>query len=285
MRVYFLDANGMSHWLWHSKATNERGDELTLPMKINRWWVEFCERFDPQYFVACFDGKNNWRKEVYAEYKASRTAKPADEDKLAALRVVPALWESFGVKTVCYNTFEADDVIATLAARFAGEAEMITIATDKDMFQLVEQVEGGPKQYDPRPNKANECVFYDAAKVEEKIGVPPHRVPELLAIMGDAADDVPGIDGIGKVQAVNAIRQTKTASEIFRKAAAHQLEAITTKNQDKIVAGRADFELSLKLVQLRYDVPIEIDFEQCAVRHDMAISSEAARVAEQRDSK
>lgn len=265
MRVYLLDANGLSHWQWHSTATDDNGNELDLATKVRRWWFEFCARMTPTHFVACFDGKGNWRKEVYAEYKASRLAKPVDEEKLAALKAMPALWESLGVKVVTCHGFEADDVIATLAARFSADAEIITIATDKDMMQLVEQFDGSPKQYDPRPNKANECIFYDTPKVEEKLGVPPHRVADLLAMMGDSSDDVPGISGIGKVQAVNAIRQTKTATEIFRKAAAHQLENITPKNQDKIVAGREDFDLSLRLVSLRFDAPAELTLEDCAI--------------------
>jgi DNA polymerase-1 len=265
MRVYLLDANGLSHWQWHSTVVDDKGNELDLAAKVTRWWSEFCERLGPTHFVACFDGAGNWRKQVYAEYKASRLAKPADEAKLAALKEMPALWESFGVKTVWHNGFEADDMLAALCARFSGDAEIITIATDKDLMQLVEQFEGSPQQYDPKPNKANECVFYDATKVEEKLGVPPHRVAELLAMMGDASDDVPGIDGIGRVQAVNAIRQTKTAAEIFRKAAKHELANITPKNQDKIVAGRESFDLSLRLVSLRFDVPIEIDLDDCVI--------------------
>jgi DNA polymerase-1 len=264
-RLYLLDANGLSHWLWHSKAHDDQGSELTLPQKVAGWWRDLYERFHPEMFVACFDGANNWRYEEYAEYKASRKAKPVDEAKLAALREMPALWRSFGVPVVTVERFEADDVIATLCARFSGECEIITVATDKDLLQLVEQFDGGPMQYDPRPNKAGECVFYDARAVEEKHGVPPHRIPDMLAMQGDTSDDVPGIDGIGKVQAVNAIRQTKTAAEIFRKAAKHELQAITTKNQDKIVAGRADFDLSLRLVTLRYDAPIDLTLDACRV--------------------
>lgn len=264
-RIYLLDANGVAHWQYHSSHVDERGEELPLTAKVARWFLEFREKMNPSHFVACFDGRGNWRKEVYAEYKSARAAKPKDEAKLKALNEMPDLFESLGVKTMYFNGFEADDVIATLCARFAGETEIVTIATDKDMMQLVEQLEGGPTQYDPRPNKANECVYYDAAKVEEKLGVPPHRVAELLAIMGDASDSVPGIEGIGRVQAINAIKQTKTAAEIFRKAAKHELANITPKNQDKIVAGREAFDLSLRLVSLRFDVPVELDINDCAI--------------------
>lgn len=265
IRIYLLDVNGLAHWQYHSTATDNAGNELELSVKVERWWEEFRSKMKPSHVVACFDGRGNWRKEIFAEYKSARAAKPKDEAKLKALNEMPALFESLGAKTTYFNGFEADDVIATLCARFCDEAEVVTIATDKDMMQLVEQMDGGPTQYDPRPDKTGACVYYDAAKVEEKLGVPPHRVAELLAIMGDASDSVPGIEGIGRVQAINAIKQTKTAAEIFRKAAKHELANITPKNQDKIVAGREAFDLSLRLVSLRFDVPVELDLEDCAI--------------------
>lgn len=265
MRIYLLDVNGLAHWQYHSTATDSAGNELDLAAKVRKWWNDFDETMNPTYAVACFDGRGNWRKEIFAEYKSARAAKPKDEEKIKALNEMPDLFDSFGVRCVKVDGFEADDAIATLCARFAGEAEIVTVVTDKDLMQLVEQLEGGPTQYDPRPGKDGVCHYYDAAKVEEKLGVPPHRVAELLAIMGDASDSVPGIEGIGRVQAINAIKQTKTAAEIFRKAAKHELANITPKNQDKIVAGREAFDLSLRLVSLRFDVPVELDINDCAI--------------------
>ena len=288
MRVYLLDANGLSHWLWHEADNDAAGNETQLGERVTKWWREFCETMHPTHFVACFDGAKNWRKSVFAEYKANRLAKPPDEGKLAALRTIPGLWRSLGVKTITCETFEADDVIAALAAKWSFDAEIITIATDKDMLQLVEQHGARwPLQYDPRPNKAGECVFYSATSVEEKMGVSPHRIAELLAIMGDAADNVPGIKGIGKVQATVAIRQTKTAAEMFRKAAKGELANITAANQAKIVAGREDFELSLKLVTLRYDAPIDLTIDDAAIapwfpRVDEQLIADGARIAEEK---
>lgn len=263
-RIYICDAPAISHWCWHSTARDAHGNELSA--KVTRWWDEFREKMKPTHFVCTFDGRNNWRKAVYAEYKSTRAAKPADPAKVAALKTMPGLWESFGVKTITLETFESDDCIATLCARWSDhETEIVVITSDKDLSMLVDQFEGPVSVYDPRPGKDGVCRYYDANGVEEKLGVPPHRVAELLAIMGDASDDVPGIDGIGRVQAINAIKQTKTANEIFRKAALHELKNITHKNQDKFTMGRADFDMSLKLVSLRFDVPVELDINDCAL--------------------
>lgn len=254
MRLYAIDGNALAHWQWHAYA--ESG-ETTLADATRNWWSSFCRELNPTHAVVCFDGGNNWRKQVYAEYKASRLAKPVDEEKLAALKTVDAAWQDLGVPTLRYETFEADDTIASLCAVFADElCEVVVVSSDKDMMQLVGD---SVLQYDPRPNKANECVFYDAAKVEEKLGVPPHRVQELLAIMGDSSDDVPGVDSWGKVAAVNAIRQTKSLAGILRKAGAGELEHITPKKQAALVdaaSAGGSLMLSLGLVKLRVDVPV-----------------------------
>lgn len=258
-RVYAIDANGIAHWLWHATRVDANGNEMSLSDATAQWYREFCDRLDPSHVAVFFDGKDNWRKAAYVEYKASRAAKPPDEEKLAALREQPAVWQSLGIQPHRFDTFEADDAIASLCNLHASEeCEVVIVATDKDLMQLVGD---HVKQYDPRPNKAGECIFYDATAVEEKHGVPPHRLAELLAIWGDSGDDVPGVEGWGKVKAVNAIRQTKSLRELLRKAAAGELKLIEPKHQTSLIQQREALELSLKLVSLRYDVPVPTDIE------------------------
>lgn len=265
-RLYVCDAPAISHWLWHSKAQDAYGNELELAAKVTRWWDEFREKMKPSHFLCTFDGRNNWRKDEFAEYKIARLAKPSDPAKLAALKTMPGLWESFGVRTITHETFESDDCVATLCARWSDpETEIVIITSDKDLSMLVGQFDGQVSVYDPRPDRNGVCKFYDADAVYEKFGVHPHRLQEYLALVGDVSDSVPGVEGIGKAQAVVAIKQTKTAAEIFRKAAKHELANITPKNQDKIVAGREAFDLSLRLVSLRFDVPVELDINDCAI--------------------
>lgn len=259
MRLYLLDCNGCGHWLFHSKRMDEQGNELDLAAATRQWWARFVAELGPTHVAAIFDGPNNWRVKEHTEYKSSRLAKAPDEEKKAALKTLPQTWRDLGVPVLCYDTFEADDAIASVVNQFASpECEVIMVTSDKDMMQLVAPC---VKQYDPRPNKAGVCVFYDEAGVEEKLGVPPHRVVDLLALMGDAADDVPGCEGWGKVRAVNAIRQTNSAAELFRKAALGKLERIAANHQADLGGQRAAFDLSHKLASLRFDVPVPRDIE------------------------
>lgn len=263
MRLFAIDCNGLGHWLFHSKRMDDVGNEIDLAAATRRWWASFVQSVGPTHAVAVFDGPNNWRIKMHTEYKSSRIARPADEEKKAALKTLPACWRELGVHVACFDGFEADDAIGSLANAFAGdECEVIVVSSDKDMMQLVG---AGVRQYDPRPNKAGECVFYDEAAVEEKLGVPPHRVCDLLALMGDSSDDVPGVDGWGKVRAINAVRQTSSSRELFRLAEHGKLQRIDEKAQHALVSHRAAFDLSHKLVSLRFDVPISTNIADYVV--------------------
>lgn len=253
-RLYLIDANALGAWLHF--AVSDSSDHADLIEGVRSWFSEFSAKFKPTMVRACFDcsRESNWRKQIYAEYKSARDSKPKDEALIEGLGKLPALFDELGVPSWRVEGFEADDLIATAATQHDGE--VIIITSDKDMMQLVDE---RVHVFDPRPNKAGESLFYDAAKVEEKLGVPPHRVRELLAIMGDAADSVPGVEGWGKVRAINAIKQTRSRLELVRKAKRGELQGITAKNQKALADNLADFELSFELVGLRFDAPIHLE--------------------------
>lgn len=254
MRLYVLDGNGLAHWVYHA---NEKHGPVDLSLHIKEWFADFKAKLVPEYFAVCLDGSKNWRFGLHAEYKSTRKAKPVDELKIAELKRMTDIWRSLGVEPIKFDEFEADDAIASICNLHASEeVEVIVIATDKDLMQLVGDF---VKQYDPRPNKDGQCVFYDREAVAQKMGVPPHRVLDLLSIAGDSSDDIPGIEGWGKVAATNAILQTKSLAEIIRKAAKCELQNITPKNQTKFTTQLDSLRLSRELATLRLDVPVPKD--------------------------
>lgn len=254
-RLYAIDANSLGAWQ-HYAVSDSSGHQDMLE-GVRAWWREFSERLKPEMAVACFDcsRESNWRKKLFVEYKSGRDSKPPDEALRAGFRELPAVFESLSVPTLRMDGYEADDLIATLTARYDGP--VIVVTSDKDLMQLVDD---RVQVYDPRPNKAGECVFYDEAAVEQKLGVPPHRLREYLAIKGDTADSIPGVKGLGDVFSRTAIRQTKSKAEMLRKLAACALADISKKNQEKFNASLADFEMSYNLVGLKFDAPIPEDF-------------------------
>jgi DNA polymerase-1 len=268
-RLYALDGNGITHWLYHAKCEKF---ESTITEAIKEWWAGFVGSVGPTNAVVCWDGKKNFRYGLFAEYKSTRKSAPTDEAKIAALKEARTAWASLGLIVLCDDQFEADDMIASLCAQIASEeTEVVIVATDKDLMQLVGQ---GVRQYDPRPNKEGVCVFYGPSEVEQKLGVPPHRVKDLLSIMGDSSDDVPGVEGWGRVAAINAIKQTKSFAELKRKALAGQLSSIS---EEKQCRKRSDqkaipfseqldqLELSRKLVTLRTDITIDVSLEDLRI--------------------
>ena len=267
-RLYLLDANGLAHWCYHShpEMTDALGAPVSALHGVREWLFDFMDRYSPTHIAACFDGplKSNWRKLKAAEYKSARVAKPKDEALMSQLPHMPGEFERLGVRTLKVDGFEADDIIATLAVSHASpEVGVVVVSSDKDLMQLVgEHV----KQFDPRPNKAGQTTFYGPAEVEEKHGVPPHRLQEYLALVGDASDSIPGVEKWGKVKAINAIKQTKSRSELIRKARAGQLEHIDAKHQALLVAQLPAFELSFELVGLAYDVPLDVTLDDLAWR-------------------
>jgi DNA polymerase-1 len=286
-RIYAIDASSIHHWLFHAHPKDEHGNEMPLERSVAGWFAHFCESVRPTHVAICLDGKNNWRMKEHAEYKSTRKAKPPDEDLIAELAKMPTAWRSWGVPVFEVDTFEADDVIAAIVNTHAGpECEVVIVSSDKDLMQLVGD---HVKQYDPRPSKDGEYKLYDAAAVEEKLGVPPHRVADFLALMGDASDDVPGVAGWGKVTAINAIRQTSSMLELLRKARAGELKSINEKLQRRVhPVGAKDangellqkqtplteqlqeLTLSQRLVALRWDVPIPADLAAFALRGEEA---------------
>lgn len=249
-RAYVIDAGSLAAWLYF--ANKEEADGMLNA--VHRWFVEFVDQMKPSHYVVCLDSKSTRREAIDAHYKIGRKAKPKEEAFVDQLRRLPDFLVQNGVPTFRAEGEEADDCIASIVTAYASEdVECWVVSSDKDLGALVGD---HVKLYDPRPDKEGNCRAWDAAGIEERLGVPPWRVADFLAMAGDSSDDIPGIPGIGKKYALVALRQTKSMAELWRKAAAGQLDTLKPAIQEKIAGGRADFEHCMKLVQLRTDIPV-----------------------------
>lgn len=249
-RLYALDMGSLFAWQYFAHAEEVDGGLLG----VNAWWLDFVHHLAPTHVVACLDAGHARRAAVDPEYKISRKTKPKDEVYIDQIRRLPETLTEIGIPWLRESGEEADDVIGSVVTQYASsECEVIVVSTDKDLSCLVGD---HCRRYDPKPNKAGECLFYDVDAVTAKMGVPPWRLTDLLSIMGDSSDDIKGIVGIGEKQALAALQQTKSMSELFRKAAASALANLKPSSQAKIAAGRAEYEHARKLVELRCDIPI-----------------------------
>lgn len=212
----------------------------------------------PTHFIVTFDvtGSRS-RTAVYADYKAHRPK--MDDDLASQLPLVDRACEALRLPVVSAAGFEADDVIATLTRQALERGfDVVIITSDKDMLQLVSdpRVTVLAPGRDGRPEKR-----YDSAGVTEKMGVPPGRVVDLLALVGDAVDNVPGVPGIGDKGARDLIQQFGSLDELLARAS----EVKRAAYRDGLINHAESARLSRQLVTLDAQVPVTFEPDKAVV--------------------
>jgi DNA polymerase-1 len=208
----------------------------------------------PSLLAIVFDPKGPTRRHgEYQEYKAHRP--PMPRDLVPQIPYIHKLVEAFRIPVFVIEGQEADDVIATLARDAESRGMNITIVTgDKDLLQLV-----GPriKVYDTLKDKV-----YDTADVEERFSVPPDRVVEIMGLMGDSSDNIPGVPGIGEKTAQVLIKQYGTIDNLL----AHARDITKPKLKQSLIENADLARLSRELAILHADVPITINYDDLKLK-------------------
>src|SRR4029450_13965382 len=169
---------------------------------------------DPEWVGISFDLPGaTFRHEQYKEYKATR--RRMDDDLAVQLPYVSRVCEAFGLPRIDVKGFEADDVIPTLARQAVAQGlKVVVVSGDKDLLQLVSDdvlvISPGREGAD--------STLYDRQKVEEKWGVPPERVVDVLALVGDSVDNVPGVPGIGEKGARDLVKEFGALEDVIANA-------------------------------------------------------------------
>ncbi len=208
----------------------------------------------PDLLAIVFDPKGPTRRHLeYKEYKAHRP--PMPKDLVPQIPYIHNLVTAFRIPVFVQEGQEADDLIATLAQKAELDGMSVTIVTgDKDILQLV-----GPhiKVYDTLKDK-----IYGPADVEERFGVPPDRVIEIMGLMGDAADNIPGVPGIGEKTAQALIKQYGTIENVL----AHAQEITKPKLRQSLLEFAHLARLSRELAVLRADVPLDVNYDDLKMK-------------------
>ena len=204
----------------------------------------------PSHVGVAFDvGRETFRTRLDARYKAQR--KPMPDALRVQVPLVKEALAAMAIPVLELPDFEADDVIGTLAFRAAAVPVETVIATaDKDMMQLVR--DPWIRMWHTRKER-----MLDEAGVEALFGVPPARVPEVLALMGDASDNVPGCRGIGEKGAKALIRRWGSVAALYE----HLDEVEPTRARNALAKHREEVLLSLELVRIRTDLEIPLDLD------------------------
>lgn len=256
-RLYLVDAHAFLHRAYHAlpPLSNSRGEPVGALYGFARMLLQLLKRESPEGVAVCFDSPGpTFRHEAYKEYKATR--KEIDEDLLRQLKEARGMAEAMGFACAELPGYEADDLMATLARRAAGEGyDSVLVTGDKDALQMVgpgvrvlKDVTGG--------------VWMDEPQVLEKLGVSPRAVVDFLALTGDASDNVPGVRGIGPVGAAKLLNRFGDLEGALRAAKAQDPE-IPPKTAQALVEGEKNLRSALFLLRLRSDVPVPLRPSDC----------------------
>ncbi len=249
--IFLIDANNFVFRACHAlpMLTAPDGRPVNAVHGYVRMVSALRKEFAPQYLLAVFDaaGAKNWRKQLYPEYKANRP--PPPEDLQPQISLVREATQALSIPWIEDSVLEADDLIAGYAEAAAKQSlEVVVVSSDKDLMQLVrgddDERAGSVRLWDTMKNRR-----VGPAQVEEKFGVAPAQLGDLLALCGDSTDNIPGIAGIGPKTAEGLLAEYGDLEGIL----AHASEVKQKKRRENLEAGAATARLSRKLVALRTD--------------------------------
>jgi DNA polymerase-1 len=262
-RLFLIDGYALIYRAFfamiNAPLTTSRGENTSAAFGFTRFLLKILEEHEPDYLGVVMDAGMSDREKLYPEYKATREKMP---DELAAsMPRIRQLMEGFRVPVLELEGQEADDVIGTLAtlACDAG-VESVIVSGDKDFYQLIcpdiallNPGRGGPHGVDEE--------WVDVRNAAERLGVPPERIIDYLALIGDSSDNVPGARGIGPKTAIKLIEEYGGVEEILANA-----PNLKGKRAREALLEHADnVRLSRTLVTIRKDLPLTLELDKLKV--------------------
>lgn len=250
--VWVIDANSLIFQVYHAvpEMTSPHGEPVNAVYGFVRDLVYLLQDKQPDCLLCAFDLPGpTFRHAIYDGYKADRTEMP-DDLRPQFPKIMQTL-EALGIPALSMGGFEADDVLATVAVHCEGlGGQCVLVTGDKDCRQLITE---HVRVYNIRTNE-----FYDAAALRRDWGIRPDQVVDFQSLVGDSVDNVPGVRLIGPKIASQLLADYGTLENVLE----HAGEVKGTKRSQNLLEGREIALLSRELVQLRADVPLEIDWNR-----------------------
>src|SRR5262245_11327820 len=234
-----------------------RGENTSAVWGVTTFLLNALEEHKPTHIAWIRDSGTSFGSEAFSEYKATRQ-KLDDELQPVfnrSVERVDSLLKGLSIRLTELPGYEADDVIGTLATRAASRGlPAVIVSGDKDFYQLI-----GPGVSLLKPGRGGAAAieehWVDETNAAERLGVPPHRVVDYLALVGDSSDNVPGVKGVGEKTARALIEQYGDLETILARA-----EEISGKRpREALLQHTAEARLSRELVTIRRDVPIQLE--------------------------
>lgn len=256
--LYLIDASSFMYRSFHAVRGLTRSDGFPTNAIFGFFNMvrSLLNTHSPEYLALVFDLPDpTFRHEAFEAYKAQRKETP--EDLVKQIPHIKQLSDLYGLSVLEKSGFEADDIIGTLATKAKGEGFRATIVTnDKDLMQLV-CPEIGILHVHGQNSKA-----YDEQSVQERYGVAPSQVVDLLGLMGDSSDNIPGVPGIGEKTAASLLQRFGTLDTVLEQTSTIEAKKV----RENLQQYREQALLSRELATIRCDVPLDIALDDLRVR-------------------
>ena len=273
--LYLIDGHALVFKMYYAflrrPMINSQGADMSILFGFTKYLLEMLERDKPTHVAVAFDPPGGtFRNQLYPEYKGTRP--PTPQLVIDALEPLTELVQGMNIPVLMIPGFEADDVLGSAATQFASDKlDVYMVTPDKDYGQLI-----GPHAFQLKPGKSgSEAELVDTAALCEKWGISsPAQVIDMLAICGDAADNVPGVKGVGEVGAAKLIAKYGTLENIYE-----HLEELSPKQQEMFREARPHMALSKLLVTIKTDMDLPVTLED--MRYSGQFAPELARLFDQ----
>ncbi len=267
--LYVIDLSGYVFRAYHAIAplSTSKGEVTHAVMGTVNMIQKIVNEKKPAMLAVAMDSRTpSFRKALDPRYKATRPVAPDDLRSQMVRCKQMAL--AYNIPVYERDSIEADDLIACLAERATAEkVKTIIVSADKDFMQLVHDDDDMVLLWDSMRDRV-----FGAKEVEEKFGVPPSKVRDVLAFMGDSSDNIPGVPGVGPKTAADLIRKWGSLDAVYE----HAAELGKGKVVENIRANEAEARLSRTLVTLKTD--IDIAFDKAHLKYGGANEEELARL-------
>ena len=258
-KLFLIDAYALIYRSYYAFLRNPRinskGLNTSAIMGFCNTLNEVLTKESPTHIGVAFDHGKTFRHDAFPEYKAQREETP--EDIKLSVPLIKQILEAMHIPILQVDGFEADDIIGTVATRFGSDGiETFMLTPDKDYGQLI-----GPNVFMYRPRHGGGYEIIGEKEVGDKYGIlTPAQVIDLLALMGDTADNFPGCPGVGEKTAAKLINQFGSIDNMLQ-----HTDEIKGKLREKVENAVEDIKMSKFLATIRTDVPMQLDLDELKV--------------------
>ena len=237
---------------------NSKGENTGALFGYTNTLISLLDELKPEYVAVAFDTPEpTFRHKLFEDYKATREKMP--DELVSQLPLIKEITKNLGVKLVEISGYEADDIIATFAEKAKNKGiKTIIFSADKDIMQVVKKnivILNLKSHY-------KDWEYLDRNGIMEKMGVPPEKIPDMLSLIGDTSDNIPGVPGIGPKTAMKILEKYGSVNEILENPGLIQEKNI----RDKIIENIENLKFTQKLTYLDKNVPVELNLDELRIQ-------------------